>query len=738
MPDALTKWRFLGFAHDPELRAGLLTGEAVTAKDLMVEPNAPRFLREGDTIDFTVKVSNQSAQSQSGTVRLTFADAATLKSRDEALGNRAATQNFALPAGESRTFSWRISAPNGLGFLTYRAVAASARFSDGEAGNLPVLSRRVLMTESLPLPIQGPSTQHFELTKLLNSGSSSTLEQRSLTVQMTSHPAWYAVMALPYLMEYPYECSEQVFDRYYANELARHLARSNPKIRRVFDQWKDTAALESPLLRNPDLKSVMLEETPWLGEAEDETQARQHVGVLFDANRLDYESNRALEQLSERQLPEGLWSWFPGGHPSEYISLDIATGFGRLRHLGVDVDIQPALKSLDGLDAWMGDRYRDILKSSHPDQYVPDFIDAFYLYGRSFFLSDRPVVAANRETVDFLLRQARLNWTQLDSRLSQAQRAIALLRFGDSETPKVILQSLKERSRYDEELGRYWNDSSPSWWWYHAPIETQAMMIEAFDEVAHDTQAVEECKIWLLKQKQTEQWPTTKATADAVYALLLRGDDLLASDALVEVSLGGKSITPKTAEAGTGFYEQRFSAAEISPVQGKITVTKSDPGVSWGSVHWQYLEDLSKVTPYTGTPLTLKKALFIKVTTSQGQILRPVTGPLSVGDELVVRIALRTDRDMEFVHLKDQRASGTEPVNVLSGYKYQDGLAYYESTRDTASHFFIDYLPKGAYVFEYSTRVQLKGSYQTGIAEVECMYAPEFSSHSASVPLVVK
>lgn len=191
-------------------------------------------------------------------------------------------------------------------------------------------------------------------------------------------------------------------------------------------------------------------------------------------------------------------------------------------------------------------------------------------------------------------------------------------------------------------------------------------------------------------------------------------------------------------EPGTGFYEYRFAPADIKPRLGDITVRKTDPGVAWGSVHWQYLEDMSKVTPYAGTPLKLAKKLFVKVNTGKGQALEPVKGPLKVGDELVVRMELRSDRDMEFVHLKDQRGSGTEPVNVLSGYRSQDGLAYYESTRDTASHFFIDYLPKGTYVFEYSTRVQLRGQYQTGIAQIQCMYAPEFNSHSESVMLEVK
>jgi uncharacterized protein YfaS (alpha-2-macroglobulin family) len=361
-----------------------------------------------------------------------------------------------------------------------------------------------------------------------------------------------------------------------------------------------------------------------------------------------------------------------------------------------------------------------------------------YLYGRSFFLEDKPIGANHKEAVDYFLGQARKYWLQLADRQSQAHLAVALKRFGDKDVPQEIMRSIKERSVSSEELGMFWRDTELSWWWYRAPIETQAMMIEAFDEVMNDAQAVEECKVWLLKQKQTQDWKTSKATADAVYALLLRGDSLLASDELVQVTLGQTVVQPEQVEAGTGFYQQQFLRSEITPELGHITVKKLDKGVAWGSVHWQYLEDMAKVTAYEGTPLKLTKSLYVKRLTAKGPVLEPVKGPLAVGDELVVRIVLRSDRDMEYVHLKDHRASGTEPVDVLSHYTYQDGLGYYASTRDTASHFFIDYLPKGTYVFEYATRVVHKGAYQTGMAAIQCMYAPEFNSHSESIPLVVQ
>ncbi len=769
MPEALTKWHFIGFAHDQSVRSGLLEGHAVTAKELMVQPNPPRFLREGDTVEFTVKVSNQSDKPQTGRVRLNFNDALTGQSADAALqiasiasgagSARTGTgteQDFSIPAKESRSFAWRITVPDGCGFLTYKTVGAAANVSDGEEGSIPVLSRRILITESLPLPIRGPATKKFAFTRLIESGSSKTLQNQNLTVQMVSNPAWYAVLALPYLMEYPYECSEQIFNRFYANSLARSIATHDPKVRAIFERWKNTPALDSPLEKNQDLKSVALEETPWLRQAKNESEARRNVGVLFDDNRLTYEIDQTLQKLTQMQMADGSWPWFPGGYGNDYITLYITTGFGRLRHLGVDVRIDAALRSLRRLDTWMTERYDQIQRLPDPDLYVPSATDALYLYGRSFFLKDLAIPAANKKAVDFFLAQSRKFWLKTDWRQTQGQLALALFRFnkfnsGDDATPSAIMASIKERSVSNEEMGMFWRDTELSWWWYRAPIETQALMIEAFDEVAQDQKAVEDCKVWLLKQKQTRDWKTTKATADAVYALLLRGQDLLSSDALVQLQLGGLDLMPGQASAGapkaapgaapepgTGFYEVRFTPTEIKPALGDITVKKTDAGVAWGSVNWQYLEDMAKVTPYEGTPLKLKKSLFTKKASSRGPVLEPVTAPVQVGDELVVRIELRVDRDMEYVHLKDQRGSGTEPVNVLSRYKRQDGLAYYESTRDTASHFFIDYLPKGVYVFEYSTRVQLRGAYQTGVAEIQCMYAPEFNSHSESIPITVR
>jgi uncharacterized protein YfaS (alpha-2-macroglobulin family) len=522
--------------------------------------------------------------------------------------------------------------------------------------------------------------------------------------------------------------------------LAKHVATSDPKIERVFTVWRELQpkALQSPLSKNEDLKSVLIEETPWLRNAENETQARKNVGLLFERNRLDSELQRAMMKLAQMQRENGMWPWFPGGPDNEYLSLYIVTGFGRLRQMGVGVDESLAIRALERLDAWMQESFERIpAKERNAEHNHLSATIAMYLYGRSFYLVDRPIAEPHQTGLRFWQDQARAHWLKL-SRQSQAHIAVGMKRFGDKELPAAILRSLRENSVSDEEMGMYWRNNEASWWWYHAPIETQAMMIEAFDEVAADQEAVDACKVWLLKQKQTQDWKTTKATADAVYALLARGANWLASDSLVQVQVADRVVEPEQVEAGTGFYEHTYAASEIKPEMGNVRVAKSDQGVSWGSIHWQYLEDIRNVTSHVATPLTLEKKIYRRQLTESGPVLEEVQGPVSVGDELVCRIVLKTDRDMEYVHLKDYRGSGTEPVNVLSGYRFQDGLAYYESTRDTATHFFIDYLRRGTYVFEYTLRVQHAGDYPMGLATLQCMYAPEFNSHSESVQLQVK
>jgi uncharacterized protein YfaS (alpha-2-macroglobulin family) len=734
MPESLTKWKFLGFAHSKDLQSGVCTNYTVTQKEMMVTPNPPRFLREGDMLQFTAKVINLSDKEQLGVVELNFADLFSDKGQNQALQLQNTKQSFKLAAKSSQGFAWELHVPKNLGPLSYTVTAKSAAYSDGEAGALPVLSSRIMLTESLPLNVRGPQQKKFIFERLKELGKSNSLEVLKLTVQMSSNPAWYAIQALPYLIEFSYECSEQVFNRYYGNLLASFIANSDPRIRQIFDSWRGTAALKSNLEKNQDLKSALLQETPWVLQAKDESQAKENVGLLFETNTLQANIASALGKLKQQQLSNGAFPWFPGGRPDPFITLYIMTGCGRLQHLGVNCDQELGRSTLNYLDDWIRQEYEQIKNKSlnHLSCTV-----AFYLYGRSFFLKEHPIPAASKTAVNYFLEQGKTYWLTLNSRLSQAQLALALQRFGNIETARKIVASIKERSVVNEEMGRFWREDELSYFWYRAPIESQAMMVEAFAEISKDEKAVEDCRVWLLKQKETQAWGSTKATADAIYALILRGGKWLSANKIVQVWLGDLEVKPEKIEAGTGYYEKVYSPEKITAAMAQVTVKKDEPGIAWGGVHFQYFEDMSKVTSHQ-TNLKLEKKLFVKRDSKSGPVIEPVNGPLQPGDLLVNRIVLRVDRDMEYVHLKDLRGSGLEPVDVLSGYRYQDGLAYYQSTKDTASHFFIDYLPKGTYVFEYQLRVQLKGRYQTGIAEIQCMYAPYFNAHSASLVLEVK
>jgi uncharacterized protein YfaS (alpha-2-macroglobulin family) len=752
IPEALTRWKMLGFAHTKDLQSGSIVNELVTQKDLMVVPNQPRFFRENDKMVFSVKITSLVDKELSGDARLEFFDALTMKPIDDLMKNREIQKPFNLKAKQSTNIEWNIEIPEGVQAITYRIVAKADNFSDGEEMILPVVTNRMLVTETLPLPIRGKQTKTFKLEKLLNN-TSSTLKNQRFTLEFTSNPAWYAIQALPYMMEYPYECTEQTFSRFYANSIASHIANSNPKIKRVFDTWATIQpdALLSNLEKNQELKTALLEETPWVLNAKDESQRKRNVALLFDLNRMANEQERALKKIMDAQLGNGGFTWFPGCPEDRYITQHIVAGMGHLDVMGVKSvreerrTWQMLQKALGYIDRKMQEHY-EYLKALAKKGLISlednnlDYTEIHYLYTRSYF-KDVSIDDRNKEGFNYFMGQAKKYWLQ-NSIYMQGMMALALNRYNDKDVPVAIIKSLSERSLNSEEMGMYWKNES-GYYWYQAPIETQALMVEVYDEVAGDKKAVEELKVWLLKQKQTQDWRTTKATSEACYALLRRGTDILASDTLVEVTVGGELINPLAREdtrieAGTGYFKTAWTASEISNQMGTILVSKKDDGIAWGAVYWQYFEQLDKITP-AETPLKLKKQLFLQQNTDNGPVITPIddNNVLKVGDLVKVRIELRVDRTMEYIHLKDMRGACFEPVETLSTYKYQDGLYYYESPRDLATNFFMGYLPKGTYVFEYPLRVSQKGDFSNGITTIQCMYAPEFSSHSEGIRVKV-
>ena len=472
-------------------------------------------------------------------------------------------------------------------------------------------------------------------------------------------------------------------------------------------------------------------------------------------NRMSKELNKALNKTIKTQSSNGGWPWFPGMKESRFITQHIITGMGHLDHLGIkDIRqndkvwsmVQKGIQYLDDelvKDFENAKKWdKDYLKKQHIG-----YNQIQYLYARSYFTNVN-MTKGTQDAVNYYKAQAEKYWLNFNI-YAKGMLGLAAHRMDMTTLSTDIVNSLKDNAIQHEEFGMYWKSYVSGYRWYEAPIETQAVMIELFDEVANDQKSVENLKIWLLKQKQTTNWKTTKQTTEAVYALLLKGTNLLASDELVEITVGGQTINyTKTADdnpynvntqAGTGYFKTNWTGKEVKPEMGNVTVKKNTTGVAWGALYWQYFEDLDKIT-YAETNLKLDKQLYKLNHSSEGEKLTKITdnNGLKIGDKIRVRIELRTDRNLEYVHMKDMRASGFEPINVLSSYKYREGLGYYEATKDASTNFFFDYIPKGTYVFEYHLRVQHKGQFSNGITTIQCMYAPEFTSHSDGIRVVVE
>jgi hypothetical protein len=755
MPESLTKWKILGLAYTKQLEYGTIEKEIVTHKDLMVFPNSPRFVRQGDTLIFSTKVVNLSEGALNGEAVLELFDALTQKTVSLVIsGNQ--TQTFTLPAGQSSAFQWTLAIPNdpSLSVLQYRITAKAGNFSDGEEKAFPVLTNRMLVTEALPLPVRGKGSFDFRFEKLLNSVADKSLKNYKLTLEFASNPAWYAVQALSTLDDPKYPDADNIFRSFYANSIASFIANSNPKIKKVFESWKNLTpdALLSNLEKNQQLKSALLQETPWVLEAKDESQRKQRIAILFDLNTMSGRLDENLKKLQRMQAPSGGWPWFDGMPENRYITQEIVTGLGHLDHLGIknirnDKDTWNMLnKAIVWLDGEIVKDYNDI-KKYYPGKMDENHLGSSeiqYLYARSYYLKDIPLKgnADLKAAFQYFQHQSEIYWLQNDL-YCQGMIGLALNRLGNKNVPAAILKSLSEKALHSPEMGMYWATQS-GYEWYQAPVETQALLIEAYDEITADPKPVDEMKIWLLKQKQTQDWKTGRATAEACYALLLRGTDLLAEDPGVKINLGNEVIDPQKltdtkVEAGTGFFQVHRDGEEIRPEMGNVKITRSTEGVAWGALYWQYFEDLDKITPHV-TPLKVEKKLFIEKVTPGGKQLIPIgiqhpassIQHLNVGDKIIVRIILSVDRNLEFVHMKDMRAAAFEPLTSeqMSGYRYQDGLGYYQSVSDVAMNFFFDYLPKGTYVFEYPLVVNAAGEYSNGITTVQCMYAPEFGAHS--------
>lgn len=725
MPEALTSWNFQAIAHTKDLVFGEASAQIITQKPMMVAPNTPRFLREGDKLEIGARISNVTDSMLIGQARLDLLDADTRQPVDGWFTNIFPVQHFTVNAKQSTAVAFQVKVPSGYNKpVVYRITAESGHYSDGEEAALPVLPNRMLVTESMPIHMRGNGTKNFTFEKLLQSNGSQTLQHQSLVFQYNANPAWYAVQSLPYLMEFPHECAEQVFSRYYANLVAAHVVKATPRIREIFSRG-DTTVWD----QNEELKSALLEETPWVMDAANEREQRKRLSILFDMHRMAREADKAASELRAMQQSSGAFPWFSGMGENPYVTRHILAGMAHLKELkiavnGMDTLIQRALKFIEKDD-------------NLPALYVKS------LYGR----------AVSRKA----LNGVKAGWRSYGLQ-QQAMAALMFFHQKDVTTARQIIQHLKENALQSDELGMYWRKNRVGYGWYESPIETQSLIITAFNTITKDEASVDAMKTWLLRNRQTHSWSTTKATADASYALLLTGSKWLDATPEVRIEAGGQAITVKaplgseTGKSAQGNTRQAIIEEDIKPVQGNIhqtitgeavksamgnirlTVTGNGNQPSWGAVHWQYFEQLDKISSSTGA-LQIRRELFKQ---SGNTLVRiDAQHPLRVGDKVIMRIVLKADRDMEFVHLKDMRPACLEPVNVLSGYKWGNGMGYYESTKDVATHFFFDRLAQGTHVLEYPLFVSHAGRFAGGISTLQCMYAPEFSAHSGGMDVEV-
>ncbi|OAV43215.1 alpha-2-macroglobulin [Lewinella sp. 4G2] len=768
-PEALTRWRFRVLTHDQELNYGYSEREIVTQKELMILPNVPRFLREGDALELTARVNNLTEQDMRVRATIEFFNPETNEviNVGAAAGAGECIEEQIVGANSGKTFCFPLNIPDGFasrGPLGYRVIARAGSFSDGEENVFPVLTDRTLITVSQAFYLKKNTDKEVTLP-LLDGYDSNTLQHVGYTFEATTNPAWMALKALPYLMEYPYDCTEQVANRYFANQLAFVTVSDKPVLEEVFRKWQaDPDALKSELERNPTLKNALLTETPWVRAAQSEAEQRARIANLFDLKTLAASQTQALDKLAKRQDNGGYYSWFPGGPENRYITQYVVETLARMRQLGVITPDQTDKvdrilnQAVRFLDQELAKDYRKLMEREagndefDPEAYRPGSLTVHYLYARALAGTD-PVEGKNqRQAYDFYRKQVLKMWTDYGLYEQALVASMGAAPGGDAPGKAVaqtIVESLRERAIRKDEFGMYWKYGR-GYRWSQLPLETHCRILEAFQLAGGTTEETDEMRLWLLTNKRTNRWPTTKSTAAAVYALLNSGSDWTAKDGQpIQVSWPQANRrlrmkqrvreTQASAEAATGSFKVSLSGDEVTRDLASVSVKNSSNDLVWGGVYWQYTELATKVEASNDGPLTLERQLFHRIATEDGIRLDPITAdhPLQPGDRVTVRLIVRSDRDMDYVHLKDRRAATFEPVQQLSRYEYQNGLGYYAAPGDLATNFFLDNLPKGTHTIEYDLFATFSGSFSNGLGRIQCMYAPEFGANTSGAMISV-
>ena len=727
LPESLTRWTFMGLAHTRNVDYGKIEATATASKEFMLQPNMPRFVRVGDKANIAASLMNLSDKGVKGTVRMELFNPETEKVF------YSQKQKFDVKGGETGHVNFTFEVSDKYAVMACRMVADGDTFSDGEQRYIPVLTDKQWVTETVPLNVNGEGAHTFSLENLFNKHSKTASEQR-LTVEFTAHPAWYAVQALPVVANPQNEDALSWATAYYAHSLAAFIVKENPRIKQVFDSWKAQGGTKetfmSNLQKNQELKNILLAETPWLTEATNEAEQKQRIATLFDLNTMNSQLAVSVEKLGELQNADGAWSWYKGMQGSRYVTtqvMEMLVRLNALTHQDADSRMQPMIqKGFEYLGKQAAEEYKSMKEAEkkgavglRPSEQVLRYLYICALDGKA------PVdEKVNRYFIDKLSGEGK-ELTIYEKALG----AIILQQAGKVAEARLFMQSLMEYSVVTDEMGRYFDTPKARYSWFSYKIPTEVAAMEAIQRITKDTKAIDEMKRWLLKQKQTQTWETPIATADAVYALMATGaSDLLANTGGVEITLGKEMIrTPVDDAIG---YIKKTVIGDVMNIK-KVRVDKEGTGMGWGAVYAQYLESMDQIGEQ-GNGLSVSRQLY------KGDEALNESAPLKVGDKITVRLTVKADRDMDFVQIKDDRAACMEPLQAVSGFRWSNGLGYYQATKDASTQFFIDQMRKGTYVIEYQVYVNRTGEYQTGIATVQSAYAPEFGGHTGGYRVMVE
>lgn len=725
MPDALTKWNFNGFVHTKDMDYGLVKASFTTSKPFMVQPNMPRFVRVGDDSSISSSLINMSDGNISGKVTMTISNPISGKVV------YSGTNDFNVREGETGVVTFNYKVTEGIDVLVCTIMAEAGEFSDGERHYLPVLSDKQLIVENVPVQLRGDETKTVDTGKLFNGGSQ-TATNKKLTVEMTANPQWHVIQALPVLGTPSSDDAMSWSAALYANSLSLHIVKSSPKIKQVFDTWvlqgKDDKDFWSELSKNEELKNIIIEETPWLAEAEDEAARRQRIALLFDVNGMNDRLATAVTNLAQLQLEDGSWPWFKGMSSSPYITLQIVQSLARLKSLGITFDSQMNnvyQKAIGYLAKEAAEWHSRVIKNKNT--YWPQYMIMHYLYVCAIDkdaarLADAKV---NSYFTDYFMGKS----ASLDIQ-DKSVMATVMDAAGKKNEAKVLLQSVVEYMVSNEDMGSYFDTYKAGYSWCNYRIPAHVSAMEAIMRLGENKEALlDDMRLWLLKQKQVQVWDTPISSVNAIYAFLADGGSRLDSTSVMTANVDGETIT--TSDDAIGQVSVSLHGEEINNVKA-ITVSRKGSGTGWASVYTQCLESMDKVKLYDGDGLRIER----KYMSGDREIDRESV--LSVGDKVTVSITVSADRDMDFVRIKDEKPACLEAASQLSSYSWSDGLGYYRVNKDASVEFFVDSMRKGTYTITYDAYVTRSGNYVSGPASVISVYAPQFGSHSEGFTMTVR